>query len=311
VTGNAGKTIFIARLLCYRFGLFYCKISGKGGCALYEILKVVNNNIVCSVDEDGQEILLRGLGIGFKKKVKDFVDDHEIEKIYKISNPSTRNKLQELLSDIPLEYVETCTEIIEYAKASLKRQLNENIYLTLTDHISFAIERMSNNQAYKNALLTETKRFYPEEYNIGIQALEIIKKNLEVTLPIDEAGFIALHIVNAELDTQMSDMVHITELIHRVLDIIKSYYEIEFDEESLYYDRLVTHLKFFGQRLFNNKVTRNEDVVFLEMVKVQYPRDYKCANLIRKYIEETYHKEISEEEMVFLTVHMRRITNNS
>ena len=294
---------------CYRFGLFY--FGEKEGNVLYEILKVVNNNIVCSVDEDGQEILLRGLGIGFKKKVKDFVDDSQIEKIYKISNPSTRNKLQELLSDIPLEYVDTCTEIIEYAKASLNRKLNENIYLTLTDHISFAIERMRKNQAYKNALLTETKRFYPEEYNIGIQALEIIKKKLDVTLPIDEAGFIALHIVNAELDTKMSDMVHITELIHRVLDIIKSYYEIEFDEDSLYYDRLVTHLKFFGQRLFNNKVTRNEDAVFHEMVKVQYPRDYECANLIRKYIEETYQKQISEEEMVFLTVHMRRITNNS
>lgn len=278
---------------------------------MYEILKIVNNNIVCSVDEDGQEILLRGLGIGFKKKVKDFVDDNQIEKIYKISNPSTRNKLQELLSDIPLEYVETCTEIIEYAKASLKRKLNENIYLTLTDHISFAIERMRKNQEYKNALLTETKRFYPEEYTIGVQALEIIKEKLDVALPIDEAGLIALHIVNAELDTKMSDMVQITELIHRVLDIIKSYYKIEFDEDSLYYDRLVTHLKFFGQRLFNNKVTRNEDAVFHEMVKVQYPRDYECANLIRKYIEETYHKEISEEEMVFLTVHMRRITDNS
>lgn len=278
---------------------------------MYEILKIVNNNIVCSVDEDGQEILLRGLGIGFKKKVKDFVDKSQIEKIYKISNPSTRNKLQELLSDIPLEYLETCTEIIEYAKDSLKRKLNENIYLTLTDHISFAIERMRKDQAYKNALLTETKRFYPEEYNIGVQALEIIKKKLDVMLPIDEAGFIALHIVNAELDTKMSDMVRITELIHRVLDIIKSYYQVEFDEDSLYYDRLVTHLKFFGQRLFNNKVTRNEDAVFHEMVKVQYPKDYECANLIRKYIEETYQKEISEEEMVFLTVHIRRITNNS
>lgn len=278
---------------------------------MYEILKVVNNNIVCSVDEDGQEILLRGLGIGFKKKIKDIVEDNEIEKIYKIANPGTRNKLQELLSDIPLEYVETCTEIIEYAKASLKRQLNDNIYLTLTDHISFAIERMRNNQSYKNALLTETKRFYPEEYAIGIQALEIIKKNLEVTLPIDEAGFIALHIVNAELDTKMSDMMHITELIHRVLDIIKSYYDIEFDEDSLNYDRLVTHLKFFGQRLFNNNMARNEDAVFHEMVKVQYPKDYKCANLIRQYIEETYHKEIGEEEMVFLTVHMRRIANDS
>ena len=278
---------------------------------MYEILKVINNNIVCSVDQNGEEIILRGLGIGFKKKVKDFVEESQIEKIYKIANPNTRNKLQELLSDIPLDYVETCTEIIEYAKDSLRRQLNDNIYLTLTDHISFAIERMKNNQSYKNALLMETKRFYLEEYAIGIHALGVIKAKLNVELPIDEAGFIALHVVNAELDTKMSDMVHITELIHEVLDIIKSYYGINLDEESLYYDRLITHLKFFGQRLFNNQVTRNEDAVFQEMVKIQYPKDYECANLIRKYIEETYNKQISEEEMVFLTVHLRRMTTTS
>ncbi len=275
---------------------------------MYEILKVINNNIVCSMDQDGEEIILRGLGIGFKKKVKDFVEEAQIEKIYKIANSTTRNKLQELLADIPLEYVKTCTEIIEYAKEALKRQLNDNIYLTLTDHISFAIERMKNNQCYKNALLMEIKRFYPEEYAIGLYALDVIKSKLKVDLPIDEAGFIALHIVNAELDMKMSDMMHITELIHSTLDLIRSYYQIDLDEDSLYYDRLVTHLKFFGQRLFNNKVSRNEDAIFQEMVKVQYPKDYKCANLIRKYIEETYNKQINEEEMVFLTVHLRRIT---
>lgn len=106
----------------------------------------------------------------------------------------------------------------------------------------------------------------------------------------------------------MSDMMHITELIHSALDIIKAYYQIELNEDSLYYDRLVTHLKFFGQRLFNNNASRSEDAVFQEMVKVEYPKDYECANLIRKYIEETYNKQINEEEMVFLTVHLRRIT---
>lgn len=278
---------------------------------MYEVLKVINNNIVCSVDEQGQEIILRGLGIGFKKKPKDYVDDKQIEKIYKIANPNTRNKLEQLLVDIPLEYVNVCTEIIEYAKAYLKRQLNENIYLTLTDHISFAMERTKTNQSYKNALLLETKRFYPEEFQIALYALECIKQNLHVELPIDEAGFIALHIVNAELDTKMSDMMHITELIQSVLGLIKDYYKLELDVESVYYDRLITHLKFFGQRLFNNKMTKSEDAIFCEMIRVQYPKDYECANLIREYVKEHYQKEISEEEMVFLTVHIRRITNNS
>lgn len=278
---------------------------------MYEVLKIVNNNIVCSTDESGQEIILRGLGIGFKKRVGDIIEKDQIEKIYKIDNIKTRNKLEALLADIPIDYVKTSTEIIEYAKSKLKRKLNENIYLTLTDHISFAIERMKKNQCYKNALLMEIKRFYPDEYAIGVDALGIIQEKLSVKLPIDEAGFIALHIVNAELGTRMSDMMHITELIHEVLDIIRGFYKIELNEDSLYYDRLVTHLKFFGQRLFNNAESRKEDKIFQDMVKNQYPKDYACANCIREYIQENYHKQIGEEEMVFLTVHLRRIANDS
>lgn len=57
----------------------------------------------------------------------------------------------------------------------------------------------------KNALLWETQRFYNHEYLIGKEALSIIKNRLIIDLPEDEAGFIALHIVNAELDmTQVS-----------------------------------------------------------------------------------------------------------
>ena len=108
---------------------------------MYKVTKLINNNIVCSVDAEGHEIILRGLGIGFGKKIHDEIEDGKVEKIYRISNAATANKLQELLAEIPLEYVSACTEIIEYAKKTLDKSLNDNVYITLTDHISFAIER--------------------------------------------------------------------------------------------------------------------------------------------------------------------------
>ncbi|WP_235828988.1 BglG family transcription antiterminator LicT [Anaerosacchariphilus polymeriproducens] len=278
---------------------------------MYYITKVINNNIVCSVDSGGNEIILRGLGIGFQKKVKDEIPKEKIEKIYKISNASTSNKLQELLKNIPLEYVSTCTEIIEYAKKVLGKRLNDNIYITLTDHISFAIERKQQDLEYTNALLSEIRSFYSQEYEIGIQALAIIEEKLGIRLSLDEAGFIALHIINAELDTDMSNMVSITNLIQNAILIVKEYYNIEWDEESLHCVRFVTHLKFFGQRLFQNKITKDDDIGFQNMVKKRYPKDYGCALKIKEYIEGTFKRKITEEEMVFLTVHLRRITSNS
>ncbi|WP_394920789.1 BglG family transcription antiterminator LicT [uncultured Robinsoniella sp.] len=276
---------------------------------MYEITKIINNNIVCSVDEDGQEIIIRGLGIGFKQKPHDTIPDEKIEKVYKMESPKASGKLQELMAEIPLSYVETCTEIIDYARNTVGKRLNENIYITLTDHISFAIERQRQNMEYRNALLMEIRNFYIQEFQIGCKALEIIKEKLNVELSRDEAGFIALHIVNAELNTDMCDMVNITEMMQQVLDIVEHYYQMKLDDHSLAYERFITHLKFFGQRLFSDRITKDDDVTFQKMVKKRYKNDYKCAEEIRTFIRKTYKKEITEEEMIFLTIHLRRVSN--
>lgn len=316
MTDQAGKTIFIAiriPLYIYEDGLYFFRkvmmdYERKGRDALFRIKKVVNNNIVCALDDKKEEVILRGLGIGFNKKSGEEVPQDSIEKVYRMDGTKSMNKLQELLAEIPIEYVEVCTDIIDHAKEVLGRRLNNNIYITLTDHVSFAIARKKENLEYKNAMLSEIKCFYPQEYELGIEALSIVKERLGITLSIDEAGFIALHIVNAQLDTDMNSMVQITELIHKVLEIVTDYYGMEFDKDSLHYSRFITHLKFFGQRLFKNKETTSDDKVFQEMIKHQYPKDYQCAELIRQYIKDTYKRKITEEEMIFLTVHLRRIS---
>lgn len=275
---------------------------------MYKVVKILNNNVVCSLDHNGEEVILRGLGIGFQKKINDEIDEDKIEKVYKISNNKTSNKLQELLAEIPNSYAATSSDIIDYAKETLGKKLNDNIYITLTDHISFALDRKDKNLEYKNVLLSEIRQFYPSEFAVGTESLKIIKEKLGVDLSLDEAGFIALHIVNAELDTDMSSMFNITKLIQKIIDIVKDYYKISLDEESLNYARFITHLKFFGQRVFNNKISKDDDVTFQKMVRDRYAHDYQCAVKIREYVEETYKKTISEEEMTFLTVHLKRIS---
>ncbi len=275
---------------------------------MYKIIKVVNNNFVCSINEKGEEIILRGPGIGFQKKINDIAEESRIEKIYSMSSQSVLNKLQSLVNNIPLEHIQICTEIIEDIKTKLDKRLNDNIYISLTDHLSFAIERKRLNLEYRNALLWEIKKFYQPEYQMGLRALDIIKDKLGVSLLEDEAGFIALHIVNAELDTNIGDMMKITTLIQDILEITKNYYQIELDEESLHYERFIVHLKYFGQRLFNNKTVKDDDFQLQEMIKTSYSKDYQCAEIIGNYVKEKYHRELTGEEMMFLTIHLKRIT---
>ncbi|WP_195988151.1 PRD domain-containing protein [Clostridium sp. D53t1_180928_C8] len=273
-----------------------------------KIDKIINNNLIRTFDNSGKEILVMGCGLGFQRKVGETVDQSKIEKIYAIENKKDSNKLMTLLSEIPLEYVQVSNEIISYAKYSLGKKLNDNIYISLTDHISFAIERYKQGLNFKNALLWEIKRFYNHEFLIGKEALSIIKKRLNVELPEDEAASIALHIVNAQLNSKdMNDTLDITKMIQNILNIVKFHFNIELDEYSLHYERFITHLKFFAQRMISGKVIKSDDTNFCEMIKHQYKDAYACTEKIKKYILKEFKHELSDEEMMYLTVHIKRI----
>ena len=274
-----------------------------------KVEKVINNNLIKSYNEKGQEILVMGCGLGFKKKPGDPIDEALIEKVYIAGDAVHSNKLIQLLERVPLEQIQLTNEIISFARNSMGKKLNENIYLTLTDHISFAIDRAAKGIVLKNALLWEIKRFYNHEYLIGREALVMIQRRLGVELPEDEAGFIAFHLVNASMDFQsMNRTAEMTTIIQNILNIVKYHYHKELDEYSLHYERFITHLKFFVQRVFSGEEVDEDDKSFLLILKEQYKNEYQCALKIRDYMRKEYGQELTEDEMIYLTVHIKRVT---
>ena len=149
------------------------------------------------------------------------------------------------------------SDIITYAKKNLNVQLNQSIYITLTDHINFAIQRQAQGIQLKNALLWEIKKFYHQEYLMGKYAINLLNEKLGTKFSEDEAGFIALHFVNAEYDTTINDTFAMTNMIQGILELVKQEMGIEFDEESLHYERFVTHLKFLAQRLYRHELLKD------------------------------------------------------
>lgn len=218
-----------------------------------------------------------------------------------------------ILEDIPKEIIYVCYDIIEYAKNILDVELSEYIYITLTDHISNAIKLHKEGFSLSNAILWEIKKFYPKEFEIGLKALDFIQEELEINLPEDEAANIALHIINSQVNNsckEVGDVAKQTKMINDILNIVRYTYNIKLDESSLSYDRFITHLRFFFKRL--NKKNNNEakdldnkDDFLLKQVKEKYVDAYKCMLKIEDYLE----KEFDDEEKLYLTVHIQRITS--
>lgn len=274
-----------------------------------KITKVINNNVVCACSDDNKEIVLMGKGIGFNAKEGSLVDNKKVDKIFKIDSKTTIDKLKSLLEKLPMEHVKVSYEIISYAKRTLGKRLNQNIYITLTDHINFAVHRYQNGMKFTNPLLWEVKKFYRSEYLIGEYAVELIKEKLGIEMGEDEAANIALHIVNAEYNTDMKDALKITTLVADILGIVTDFYQVELDQDSLHYSRLITHLKFLAQRIFMNELLQNTEDVLVDAITKAYPREHECSLRIQKYIKDNYEKDVSNEELAYLTVHIKRVSS--
>ena len=272
-----------------------------------KIVKAINNNVISAKDDNGRELVVMGKGIGFKVKEDDAVCEERIEKVFFMDSQSSVDKLKELLTNLPIEHFRVSNDIITYAKSTLNKKLNQNIYITLTDHISFAVERFNQGMMFHNPLLWEVQSIYRQEYAIGEYAIELIKRELCVAFPEDEAASIALHLVNAEYDTAMSEAMNITKMIPAILSLVKAYFNVNIDEKTLYYERFVTHLKFLAQRIIKQELFNSKDADLNSMIRSMYPEEFKCSQSIGQYIEENFEYNITEEELAYLTVHIRRI----
>lgn len=271
-----------------------------------EISKVLNNNVAVVIDNNEEKIIM-GRGICFKKKVGDLIEEDKIDKIFYLESDEVSRRFKELIVSIPLEYLEIGKEIMNEAKLKLGKSLNDNIYISMVDHIYAAVERAKENILVKNALLWDIQRFYKEEYAVGKVALEIIEKHTGVLLPNDEAGFLALYIVNGQLDEDVHDMYEITKIMQEIENIVRYHFKVKFNEESAYYYRFITHLKFFAQRLLEHKKPNQQEDDLLDVVQTKYANAYQCVQKIEMYIKNQYNYELYDEEKLYLTIHIHRV----
>lgn len=270
--------------------------------------KVINNNLVRSHDESGREVLVMGRGLGFKRTPGDSIEKEKVEKIYVLQSKEESRHMEEMLGNMPLKCIQAANEIVDYAAISLGKTLSNYLYLNLCDHIYYAIKRHEEGHPLQNALLTEIKHFYSHEYQIALESLQIVKKFMDVSLSEDEAGFIAMHIVNAELDlNDMGGTQEMMKIIRHILNIVRYHFHVELDEESIHYDRFITHLKFFVKRVFSGQVLDENDESFFLMIRNQYREEYACVLKVYDYIQKEYGILLTNDEIMYLIIHIRRV----
>ena len=271
------------------------------------IKKILNNNAVVSTNTSGREIIAIGKGIAFGRKVGDNISRELIQKIYTLSNKNVLENFKQLIAGIPIEYLQVASEIIEFAEKELDCKFNDVIYISLTDHIHMAVYRIRNGILISNLMLWEIGKFYEREFLVAQRATDLMNARFQVNLPEDEAGFIAMHLIDGQTNLNIPIANKIMKIIQDVVNIVRMNCSIEFDKNSLEYYRFITHVKFFAKRVLTGQESKTEieDEIAL-MVKNKYPKATECAEKISELIGKNYNYRVSSDEKLYLTIHISK-----
>ena len=263
--------------------------------------KVFNNNAVAAVYPDGREAILVGSGIGFGRRPGDKVDANKIEKVYFIQDDLQTRFLQ-LLKDTRPEALQAAEDILTHARGQ-GLELKSQLILSLSDHIGFALERQEQGITLPYLMMSETRLMYPKEFEIGLWALGRIQALCGVTLPEYEAGYIALQLASAEMNTD--DVYNCLKLVNGVTEIIKETYGIELNPNDLDTIRLTTHLKFLAQRILRRAQWNDDDMGGLyQMLLLRHSKNRDCIARISAFIRNHFSYELNHQEKVYLAIHL-------
>lgn len=276
-----------------------------------KINKIMNNNAVI-VKVKGEEQIVMGAGIGFQKRKNDPIDQSKIEKIFVIKDHHKHQKFEEILATLPEEHIQVTEAIISYAENELGVKLNEHIHIALTDHLSFAIERLSKGMVIQNTLLNEIKVLYPKEFQIGCKAKAMIWDKIGVEIPEDEVGYIALHIHTARVNAgDMMKALDITNMIQDTIRLMEEEWNIRIPEQSVTYERLVSHMRNVIQRAESGEAYHELEPEMVRIIKERYKESFQFAQKIGRLAQEKYGMTFPEAELAYISLHIQRIISRT
>jgi len=274
---------------------------------LLSIQRVVGNNIVMAFDESTDiEYVLLGKGLGFAAKNETTLstDDDRIEKRFRLEDREQLMNHPSFFEDIDHKAMEVSDQIIQMIEQRFNKILHNKIYLALPSHIQFTVYRVRHQMEITNPFLYETQVCFPQEYEVALQALQMICSAFDIKIPEDEAGFLTYHIHSAVSHVPVGQLVKMSTLLGKLQAMIEQEKQITFQQGSMNQVRLMIHLRFSLERIVQGSLVEN---LLIQPIREQYAEEYILANKMKVVMEKELNVSIPEDEVCFLTMHLYRL----
>ncbi|MGT2802377.1 transcriptional antiterminator, BglG family [Streptococcus henryi] len=278
---------------------------------MFRIIQALNNNVALVKNEQGEQAVVMGLGIVFRKKKGDLIRPEQVEKIFSLKTEESKENFLMLLKNIPLDILTVTYNMIDKLVQNHQFPVQEYLYVTLTDHVYSVYQKLLKG-TYQESRLPDISKEYVTEFSMAREAVEILSNKLSVNFPDDEIGRMALHFINAKGDYEISSNQE-ESARKRVLELVEE--ELSRNgirrnaENSNLYDRLMIHLTYLINRLQTSQQDETSLVNMEDFVKSDYPKAFRIGQAIHRILEQEFKLDLSRSERVYLVLHIQRLLN--
>jgi transcriptional antiterminator len=281
------------------------------------IKRVFNNNSGLVELCYNREAVLVGKGIAFNKSEGKEIDTSKVENIFYLENSATKRTIFSLLKNTPIDIAVTTMHVVNHAYKKYHYELFDYFYLSLSEHILGVYHRILDN-TYQTSQIPDIKDEYPLENKIAQESVKIIERDLKIKLPVSERKNIMLHLINARIPEKKQvnrekNIINIEEMLHIVQVILDQHNIYRLASNNDEYERFMIHLQYLFRRLEQGKKFRSSDItkkVKDELIS-EYPESFVVVKEIDEQLKQDFQWEISDEEKLYLIVHIQRIYEKS
>lgn len=270
-------------------------------------VKRINHNAAICEDNAGRQLIALGRGIGFGDLPREISLKDVHRTFYGIDS-----KYLSFIDEVDPDVLEFSAQLADVVSQQVSYELSPNLPITLADHIQFAIHRAREHIIVQMPLAFDVEQNHPVEYHLAEMALRGVRRTFSVRMPKSEAAGIALSIVNAAVSSSAATTARTERMEHmiaRAAELIEADMGVTVNRGTFAFARFATHMQYLLDRVERGEPIQTENSGLYEVLVEQYPEVVACASKMNEAIAEEYDTGLTQEEQVYLILHINRVVS--
>lgn len=270
---------------------------------MYRVEKVLNHNVILAIkEEDKQEYLVMGKGIGFGKKIAQRMEVEEDARVYSLIDVKNAKDTTSSVKEIAPIYLEAANMLLDEAEEKIGK-VDRSVLIPLADHIDFAVKRIKEQGEISNPLICDIQVLFHMEYKVAEKILPFLKENSDVTMSESELGYIALHIHSAIAEQNVASSMQVARCVRECIGLIEEEIHHVIPVTTLSYNRLMNHVRYMVLRAEQGEEIKLSMNDYMEL---RFKKSYAIATYVCEEMGKILNKKLHEHELGYLAMHIQR-----